>query len=76
MEEYIVIKKGASIRQCIDIPPDFMDIDLEIKIRPLKEMGKLAEKIEKIYAKYPDAKPFKDIEDPVIWQDRLRDEWE
>ena len=35
MQEYTVIKKGQSIQPCINIPDEFKDMELEIKIRPL-----------------------------------------
>jgi hypothetical protein len=76
MQEYIVIKKGASIRHCINLPEDFMDMELEIKIRPLIKMGKISEKLKKLYNKYHDVSPFKGIENPTKWQRELRDEWE
>ena len=76
MQEYIVIKKGASIHHCINLPDDFMDLELEIKIRPLIKMGKISEKLENLYNKYPDVRPFKSIENPTKWQRDLRNEWE
>jgi hypothetical protein len=76
MQEYIVIKKGASIHHCISLPDDFMDVELEIKIRPLIKMGKISEKLKRLYNKYPDVSPFKNIENPTKWQRELRDEWE
>ena len=33
MQEYTVIKKGQSIQPCINIPDEFKDMELEIKIR-------------------------------------------
>ena len=75
MEEYIVIKKGSSISHCIKIPAKFLNKDLEIKIRPLKEVGKISKSIESLYKKYQGVKPFEGITDPVKWQQELRDEW-
>jgi len=75
MQEYTVIKKGASIRHCIKIPEDFLSKDLEIKIRPLKDTGKISIKLKSLFKKYPDVKPFVDIKDPQKWQKELRDEW-
>ncbi len=76
MQEYIVIKKGSSIDHCIKIPADFLNKDLEIKIRPLKEMGKISKRLESLYKKHPGIKPFEGITDPVRWQREMRDEWE
>jgi hypothetical protein len=53
-----------------------MDMELEIKIRPLIKMGKISEKLKKLYNKYPDVSPFKGIENPTKWQRNLRNEWE
>ena len=50
--------------------------DLEIKIRPLKEMGKISKRLESLYEKHPGVKPFEGITDPVSWQRKMRDEWE
>ena len=75
MQEYTVIKKGSSIRHCIKIPEDFLYKDLEIKIRPLKDAGKVSIKLESLFKKYPDVKLFVDIKDPQKWQQELRDEW-
>jgi hypothetical protein len=76
MQEYIVIKKGSSIRQCINVPDDFMDMDLEIKIRPLAKAGKISEKLEALYKKFSDVAPFTKLEDPNQWQREIRDEWD
>jgi hypothetical protein len=75
MQEYTVIKKGSSIHHCIKIPEDFLYKDLEIKIRPLKDAGKISIKLESLFRKYPGIKPFVDIKDPKKWQQELRDEW-
>jgi len=76
MQEYIVIKKGSSIDHCIKIPADFLNKDLEIKIRPLKEMGNISKRLESLHKKYQGVKPFEGIADPVKWQQEMRDEWE
>ena len=62
MQEYTVIKKGSSIHHCI-------------KIRPLKDAGKISIKLKSLFKKYPGIKPFVDIKDPKKWQQELRDEW-
>jgi hypothetical protein len=76
MQEYVVIKKGASIRDCINVPDDFIDLDLEIKIRPLAKTSKISEKLEAVYKKFSDVAPFKNLEDPNQWQRKIRDEWD
>ena len=76
MQEYIVIKKGSSIDHCIKIPADFLNKDLEIKIRPLKKMGKISKRLESLHKKYPRVKLFEGITDPIKWQQEMRDEWE
>ena len=76
MQEYIVIKRGSSIDHCIKIPANFLNKALEIKIRPLKEMGKISKRLESLYKKHPGVKPFEGITDPVRWQREMRDEWE
>ena len=74
MQQYIVIKKGSSIDHCIKLPADFLNKDLEIKIRPLKETAKISKRLESLREKYPGVKPFEGI-DPVRWQREMRDEW-
>jgi hypothetical protein len=75
MQEYSVIKKGSSINHCIKIPADFLNKDLEIKIRVLKDTGKINKKLENLYKKYLGVKPFEEITDPIKWQQEMRDEW-
>ncbi len=75
MQEYVIIKKGSSIRHCINLPDELMDVELEIKIRPLAREGKFSEKLETLYKKYPDTSPFEEIVDPLQWQRIIRDEW-
>jgi len=76
MQEYIVIKKGSSINKCIELPDEFLNMELEIKIRPLKFAGKISKRLERLYEKYPTVKPFEGIADPVSLQRKIRDEWE
>ena len=76
MEEYTVIKKGQSIRPCINIPDEFEDIELEIKIRPLRSKGDARRKLEHLFNMNKDIKPFEAIQDVRKWQKELRDEWE
>jgi hypothetical protein len=75
MQEYTVIKKGSSIHQCIKIPSDFLDKDLEIKIRPLKEASKISQKLVSLFKEYQNIKPFEEIDNPKHWQRESRDEW-
>ncbi len=76
MQEYTVIKKGSSIHKCIKVPADLMDKDLEIRIRPLKEVRKMSRKLISLFEEYPNIKPFQEIKDPQNWQRKMRDEWE
>ena len=75
MQEYVIIKKGSSIHHCINIPEDFIDKDLEIKIRPFVKIGKISEKLDDLFKKYPDVAPFRKIHNPQLWQRNRRDEW-
>lgn len=75
MQEYVIIRKGSNIRHCINLPDELMDVELEIKIRPLAREGKFSEKLENLYKKYPDIIPFEEIVDPLQWQRKIRDEW-
>ena len=74
MTEYVVFKKGDSIRHCISIPEEFMDMELEIKIRPMAKAGNISQKIEALFRKYPKINPFKKT-DPQKWQQETRNEW-
>ena len=75
MQEYTVIKKGSSIQKCIKIPSDFLDKDLEIKIRPLKGVSKISQKLVSLFKAHPNIRPFEEIDNPQNWQRKLRDEW-
>ena len=75
METYTIIKKGASIRHCVNIPAEFVDQELEITIRPLKKETDFKRKLALVVTKYNDARPFKDIVDPVQWQKEQRSDW-
>jgi hypothetical protein len=75
MEEYTVIKRGESILHCIQIPDDFVDKDLEIRIRPVTTRKNLARKVEALLAKYADVNPFDSINDSGEWQREIRGEW-
>ncbi len=76
MQEYTVIKKGLSIKPCINIPDEFKDIDLEIKIRPLRSRGNIRRKLESLFKSNKDINPFETIQDIGKWQKELRDEWQ
>ena len=58
MEEYTVIKKGQSIQPCINIPDEFKDIELEIKIRPLRSKGNIRSKLEQLFNMNKGVNPF------------------
>jgi|APSaa5957512622_1039677.scaffolds.fasta_scaffold128893_1 hypothetical protein len=75
MEEYIVIKKGQSIQPCINIPKEFKDINLEIKIRSLLPKGNIRSKLESLFNTNKDINPFEMIQDVEKWQQEQRDEW-
>ena len=75
MEKYTVIKKGSSIQHCLNIPPEFINKDLEITIKPIRSGGKIREKIESILEKHKNIKPFESISDPVKWQKETRSDW-
>jgi hypothetical protein len=76
MQEYTVIKKGKNIQPCINIPDEFKDMDLEIKIRPLRSKGNVRSKLEHLFNMNEDINPFEMIQDVRKWQQELRDEWE
>jgi hypothetical protein len=75
METYTVIKKGSSVQHCLNIPPEFINKDLEITIKPIRSGGKIREKIESILKKHENTKPFISISDPVKWQKETRSDW-
>jgi hypothetical protein len=75
METYTVIKKGSSVQHCLNIPPEFINKDLEITIKPIRSVGKIREKIESILKKNKNTKPFNSISDPVKWQKETRSDW-
>ena len=76
MQEYTVIKKGISIQPCINIPDEFKDIDLEIKIRPLHSRGNVRKRLESLFKSNDAIKPFETIQDIGKWQQEIRDEWQ
>lgn len=76
MQEYTVIKKGLSIKPCINIPDEFKNIDLEIKIRPLLSRGNIRRKLESLFKSNEDINPFETIKNIGKWQQEIRDEWQ
>ena len=76
MQEYTVIKKGHSIKPCINIPDEFNDIELEIKIRPFRSKHNVRNKLESLLNMTKDINPFEMIQNVEKWQQELRDEWE
>jgi len=76
MQEYTVIKKGQSIQPCINIPDEFKDMELEIKIRPLRSKGSVWSKLEHLFNMNKDINPFEMIQDVRKLQQEFRDEWE
>lgn len=75
MQTLRVKKSGKSIQKCIDIPDAYVDKELEITIRPLPAKKRYGDRINAIYLKYPDTKPFEEIADPCKWQREIRREW-
>ena len=76
MQEYTVIKKGHNIKSCINIPDEFKDIELEIKIRPLRSKHNVRSKLENLFNINKNINPFKMIQNVENWQKELRNEWE
>ena len=75
MEIYTVIRRGESIQHCISIPPEFVDQELEITIKPTKKRGDSQKRIELLFKDNQGVKPFESIPDPVAWQKELRSGW-
>ena len=75
MQEYTVIKSGKSIRPCINIPDEFKDMELEIKIRPLRLKGDVRRKLETLFRINENLNPFEMMQDVRNWQQELRNEW-
>ena len=63
MQEYTVIKKGRSIQPCKNIPDEFKNMELEIKIRPLRSKGNVRRKLEHLFNTNEDINPFEMIQD-------------
>lgn len=75
METYTIIRKGESIRHCLNIPDEFVDQELEITIKPTKKEGNFKDRLKLLFEKNKDVDPFKSIPDPVVWQKEQRSEW-
>lgn len=75
MQTYTVIKKGAGIQHCLNIPREFEDNELEITVRPIRTVGQLRKKIEQLLEKNKHIIPFKSISDPSEWQREIRSGW-
>ena len=74
MEEFKIIMNGKDVIPCVNIPPEFKNIPLEICIKPVKSK-KLKNELEKILKAYKGEKPFSSIIDPVAWQKETRNDW-
>ncbi len=74
MATYTVIKRGESIRHCLNIPPEFIEQELEITIKPAKKR-RIQKKIEILFKNNQGVKPFESILDPVTWQKEQRSGW-
>jgi hypothetical protein len=75
METYTVIRRGESIQHCISIPPEFVDQELEITIKPTIKKGGFKKKLALLFEKNKDIQPFKSIIDPVVWEKEQRSDW-
>jgi hypothetical protein len=75
METYTIIKKGESIRHCLNIPAEFVDQELEITIKPIKKERRFKKKLALLFEKNKDVKPFQSVIDPVKWEKEQRSEW-
>ena len=58
------------------IPDEFKDMELEIKIRPLRSKGNVRSKLEHLFNTNQDINPFEMIQNVRKWQQELRGEWE
>ena len=76
METYTVIKKGSSIRRCIQIPEEFLEQNLEITIKPYRPKMNISKQLERLFKKYQDVKPFESVKEPDEWQREVRRDWE
>lgn len=76
MEKYTVIKKGSSIRPCIQIPEEFLDERLEITIKPYRPKRNISRQLEQLFKKYQGINPFDSVENADVWQQRERNGWE
>ena len=76
METYTVITNGKNIKNCINIPLEYVNKELEIVIRPVSAGGGyLRKKIELILEKNKYIQSFKSISDPALWQKEQRRDW-
>jgi hypothetical protein len=75
METYTIIKKGESIRHCLNIPAEFVDQELEITIKPIKREGEFKKKLALLFEKNKNVNPFESVIDPVKWEKEQRSEW-
>jgi hypothetical protein len=75
METYTIIKKGESIRHCLNIPAEFVDQELEITIKPIKKEREFKKKLALLFEKNKDVNPFQSVIDPVKWEKEQRSEW-
>ena len=75
MNTYTIIKKSESVQHCLEIPPEFTNMDLEITIRPIRKQGQFGQRIESVYKRNESMNPFKSISDPSQWQRDVRSDW-
>ena len=72
METYTILKKGETVRHCLNIPTEFVDQELEITIRLARKVGDLKKRLMLLFEKNRDINPFESIDDPVAWQKEQR----
>jgi hypothetical protein len=75
METYTVIKKGETIQHCLKIPPEFLNKELEITIKPVRKYGDYLKKFELLFERNRNINPFDSISDPAQWQRGIRSDW-
>lgn len=75
MDSYKIFIDGKRLQHILKIPPEFVDINLEVTIKPAEPGETIKQKLETIMAKYSNVKSFKEITDPSEWQKGIRSDW-
>ena len=76
MSELTIIKKGRSLQPCINLPVELQDMDLEVRIRPVRPKADVKQKLKDLFSAHADISPFEDILEADRWQKEIRNEWE